>query len=264
MRYLFSYWERIKKTLKGKFIYLFLDYDGTLAPIALTPGMAVLPKKTKDILRRLSKMSDHKIAVISGRALKDISWRVGLKNIVYAGNHGFEVKGPGVSFTSPVSLLYKKTLKMIKVELEKNLSSIRGVLIEDKGFSLSMHYRLADKENIPVIKARFYTVIFPYEFTNNVQVKPGKMILEVRPPISWDKGKVVLWLLARCKGAILTKKREVFPIYIGDDKTDEDAFGSLKDSGITIFVGSPKNTKARFYLKNPEEVIRFLEIMSKN
>ena len=258
MRYLFSDWERIEKIIKGKFVYLFLDYDGTLAPIALTPGMAVMPEEAKDMLRQLSKMSNHKIAIISGRALKDISRRIGLKNIVYAGNHGFEIKGPKVSFKSPVPFLYKKTLKEIKGKLEKSLSSINGVLVENKGFSLSVHYRLADMENIPAIKVRFYTVIFPYEFTNNVQVKPGKMVLEVKPPTSWDKGKVVLWLLARCKLAIRTKKREVLPIYIGDDKTDEDAFGSLKGSAITIFVGRPKKTKARFYLKDPEEVAIFL------
>ena len=263
MRYLFSDWKRIEKSLKGKFIYLFLDYDGTLAPIALTPGMAVMPEKTKDILRKLSKKSNYKIAIISGRALKDLSKRVGLKNIVYAGNHGFEIKGPKISFKSPVPFLYKKTLKEIKVKLGKSLSSINGVLIENKGFSLSVHYRMVDNRNIPVVKARFYTVIFPYELTNNVQVKPGKMVLEVKPPTSWDKGKVVLWLLERRKLAIRTKKREVLPVYIGDDKTDEDAFGSLEGSGITIFVGRSKKTKARFYLKNPEEVTRFLEAMAR-
>jgi len=263
MKYLFSCWEKIEKILKDKFIYLFLDYDGTLAPIALTPGMAAMPEKTKNILRRLSKMSNYKIAIISGRALKDVSRRVGLKNIVYVGNHGFEIKGPKISFKSPAPLLYKKRIKEMKVKLEKGLSSIDGVLIENKGFSLSLHYRLADKEDVPAIKARFYDAIFPYESTNNAQVKSGKMVLEVRPPISWDKGKALLWLLARYKLEIRVKKREVLPVYIGDDKTDEDAFRSLKGKGVTIFVGRPKKTRARFYLKDPKEVTRFLETMSK-
>ncbi len=155
MKYLFSDWERIKGTLKDKFIYLFLDYDGTLAPIALTPGMAVMPKRTKDILHQLSKMSNHKIAIISGRALKDVSRRVGLKNIVYVGNHGFEIKGPKISFKSPVSFQYKRTLKEIKAKLRKSLSSINGAFIEDNLLTLSVHYRLADKENISIVKARF-------------------------------------------------------------------------------------------------------------
>lgn len=261
MKYIFSDWDRIEKTLKGKFIYLFLDYDGTLAPIALTPGMAVMPKRTKDMLRQLSKMSNHKIAIISGRALKNVSRRVGLKNIVYVGNHGFEIKGPKISFKSPVPFLYKKTLKEIKVKLEKSLSSINGVLIENKGFSLSVHYRLADKENVPVVKARFYTAIFPYEFTNKVQVKPGKMVLEVKPPTSWDKGKAVLRLLARQKFLLSKKKQKILPIYIGDDVTDEDVFGALKDRGWTMRVGKLQKSRARYYMKNTEEVSGLLRLL---
>ena len=93
MKYLFSYRERIRKALKGKIVYLFLDYDGTLAPIVRIPNKAVMLKGTKNLLRQLSKAPDCRIAVVSGRALKDISSRVGLKSIVYVGNHGFEIKG---------------------------------------------------------------------------------------------------------------------------------------------------------------------------
>ena len=261
MKYIFSNWKRIEKTLKGKSIYLFLDYDGTLAPIALTPGMAVMPEKTKDVLRQLSKPSSHKIAIISGRALKDISRRVGLKNIVYVGNHGFEIKGPKISFKSPVPFLYKKTLKEIKIKLEKALSSIDGVLIENKGFSLSVHYRLTDKENVPVVKARFYTTIFPYEFMNNVQVKPGKMVLEIKPPTSWNKGKAVLWLLARQKFLLRKKKQKILPIYIGDDVTDEDAFSALKNKGWAVRIGKLQKSCARYYMKNTEEVSDLLRLL---
>ncbi|MFH0763918.1 MAG: trehalose-phosphatase [Candidatus Omnitrophota bacterium] len=250
MKYLFSGLGKIEKDLKDKFIYLFLDYDGTLAPIARTPDRAILPKRTKELLRRLSEMPDCKIAIVSGRTLGDISRRVGLKNIVYVGNHGFEIKGPKIDFKSPVPVQYRKTLEEIRAKLEKSLSSIGGVFIEDKGFSLSVHYRLADKKRVPAVKAEFYTVVLLYELKNSVRVKPGKMVLEVRPPISWDKGKVVLRLLGRR-----------FPIYIGDDVTDEDAFESLKNKGITISVGKPKNTKARFYLKDTKEVAEFLGIL---
>lgn len=264
MRYLFSDWERIEKTLKGKFIYLFLDYDGTLAPIAQTPNIATMPKKTKDLLLRLSKIPNCKIAIVSGRALKDISKRVGLKNIVYVGNHGFEIRGPKISFKSPAPVHYRRTLKEIKAKLEKNLSLFKGVFIEDKAFSLSVHYRMADKESIPSIKTEFYSTIFQYELGNNVQVKLGKMVIEVRPPVFWNKGKGVLWLLGRRLFVRRNKKMKILPIYIGDDTTDEDAFESLKDKGMTIFVGKSNRTKAQFYLKDTEEVARFLEVVLKN
>jgi len=262
--HLFLNREKIEKTLKNKFIYLFLDHDGTLAPIAQTPEQAIMPKGTKELLRQLSKMPNCKIAIISGRALKDISKRIGLKNIVYVGNHGFEIKGPKINFKSPISIRYRRMLEGIKVKLEKGLSPFQGVIIEDKRFSISVHYRLVDKKDIPAVEAEFYSILFLYEFRNNVQVKPGKMVLEIRPPIPWNKGKVVLWLLGRRLFAMRNKKMKVLPIYIGDDTTDEDAFESLKDKGMTIFVGKPKKTKARFYLKNTGEVAQLLEVVNKS
>ena len=261
--YLFSCRRKIRALLKNKFIYLFLDYDGTLAPIVNTPGNAAIPKKTKGLLRQLSGMPDCKIAIISGRALNDISSRLGLKNIVYVGNHGFEIKGPKIDFKHPVPVQYRKMLEEIKYKLYKNLSLFKGVYIEDKGFSLSIHYRLADKESVPGIKAGFYDTIFLYEFKNKIQIKSGKMLLEVRPPVSWDKGKAVLWLLSRRLFAVQDKNK-VLPVYIGDDVTDEDVFKSLKSRGLTIFVGKPKNTKARFYLNDTEEVARFLREVLRN
>ena len=120
------------------------------------------------------------------------------------------------------------------------------MIIEDKGFSISVHYRLVDKKDIPAVEAEFYSILFLYEFRNNVQVKPGKMVLEIRPPILWNKGKVVLWLLGRRLFMMRDKKMKILPIYIGDDNTDEDAFDVLKDKGMTIFVGEPKKTKAAF------------------
>lgn len=265
MKYLFSYWERVRKTLKGKHVYLFLDYDGTLTPIVKTPNKAFMPKKTRKLLRHLSGMPNYKLAIISGRALCDIKRKVGLKNnIVYVGNHGFEINGPRIKFKSPVPLKYRWALEKIKAELQKRLSSVRGILIEDKGFSLSLHYRLVDKKNISKVKTEFYAALILYEVRNDVSVRTGKKVLEIRPPIAWDKGKVVMWLLARHKFAIGPKKKEVLPIYIGDDKTDEDAFESLKGRGITIFVGKPKKTEAQFYLKDPQDVARFLGAILKS
>lgn len=259
MKYLFSDWEKIEKTLKGKFIYLFLDHDGTLAPIAQTPDKAIISKKTKDLLRQLSKMTNCKIAIVSGRALKDISKRIGLKNIVYVGNHGFEIKGPKIEFKSPISRKYSKILKGIEAKLKRDLSQFKGVFVEDKGFCLTVHYRLADENDISAIASKFYFATFIDEFRNNIQVKSGKMVREIRPPILWDKGMAALWLLNRQSSVTKDREMEALPVYIGDDKTDEDAFQVLKDKGLTIFVGKPRNTSARFYLKDTKEVAHFLE-----
>lgn len=262
--YLFSDLSKAAKALRGKPICLFLDYDGTLAPIVRVPGRAAISAKTKGLLSKLSGSPDCKVAIVSGRELKDLSKHVGLKGVVYVGNHGFEAKGPRIDFKKPLSVRYKKTLKEIKGKLKDIFSFVKGVLIEDKGFSLSVHYRLAGKESIPAIKRRFYDTISPYESGGRVRVRPGKMILEVRPPADWNKGKIVSWLLKQRLFAARNKGKKPFPVYIGDDTTDEDAFEFLRDKGMTIFVGSPEDTKARFYLKDTLEVTKFLKEILKN
>lgn len=259
MKHLFSDWAVIGKSLKGKFIYLFLDYDGTLTPIAATPRGAVTPARIRDLLRKLSRMSNCRIAIVSGRKLSDLEKRIKLKNIVYAGNHGFEIKGPKIKFKNPVPARYRRALEEILGRLKKELARIDGVIIEDKGFSLGVHYRLVSGENIPKVKNVFYSITLVYELKNIISVKTGKMALEIRPPVAWDKGKVVLWLLGRRLFAMRDKKAKVLPVYIGDDTTDEDAFESLQGRGITIFVGRPKKTKALFYLRDTEEVAVFLD-----
>lgn len=250
--------ERVKKTLNGKFIYLFLDYDGTLAPIAHTPAKAVMPENTFNMLRRLSKDPNCKIAIVSGRSLEDISRRVGLEDIVYVGNHGFEIKGAGIEFKVPLSSKHRKTIVAIKSMLEKKLSSISGVLIEDKGFSVSLHYRLADARDFPSIRKGARSVLIPYIDHKDVIVKTGKMVFEIMPPIAWDKGKAVLWLLKKQKSIMGKDKKNSISIYIGDDTTDEDAFRALGNKGITVFVGRPKRTRARFRLRGASEVAVFL------
>jgi trehalose-phosphatase len=257
MKNLFNYWDNPKKELNNKYIMLFLDFDGTLTPIVATPQQAILSKETKDVLDKLSRNSRYKIAIISGRALKNIKEKVGLKNIIYVGNHGAEIEGPKIKFASPISPRCRAILEHIKTDLEEKLSSIKGAILEDKGLSLSVHFRLVDKSQIPQVKAIVHECAILYLVRSKIKIKTGKMVLEIRLPLEWDKGKVVLWLLARQKFA--TSERPFVPIYIGDDKTDEDAFKVLKNKGLTIFVGKPKPSYAQYYLKNTREVTQFLK-----
>lgn len=257
--------RRLSKTglpirkLHNRFIYLFLDYDGTLAPIVKAPDKAVMPKKTKAVLRRLANKPGIKLAIISGRALDDVKKRIGIRDVVYVGNHGFEINGPRLKFKNPAPPRYRKLLERIKGRLREKLYGIKGVFIEDKGLSLSVHYRRARAKDTPKIETIFYETMIIDEVRESVRTRPGKKVLEIRPPVAWDKGKAVLWLLARQKFTLGKKGAKILPIYLGDDITDEDAFKALRNKGITVFVGRPKRSSAEFYLKNTEDVIRFLE-----
>jgi trehalose-phosphatase len=213
-------------------------------------------------LKRLADDPRFKLAFISGRAIEDIKNRVGLKNVVYSGNHGLEIEGPKIDFKPMVTPRYGVIIERIKNDIERKIASIRGAFIEDKGLSLSLHYRLVDKSQIPLLKTIFDEAVILYLARNKIRIKPGKMVLEVRPPVEWDKGKVVLWLLNRQMFTL--KKGDILPIYIGDDVTDEDAFKALKKKGLTIFVGEDNDFSAEYYLKDQDEVAEFLGRISRD
>jgi len=257
MNYLFSKWGTLSARLKNKNILLLLDYDGTLVPITDTPDKAMLSAKAKKLLRDIAAQPRMKIAIVSGRSLEDIKKRVGLEGVIFVGNHGSEIEGPKIKFKSLISRRYRLVLDEIKADLSKRLSGIKGVLLEDKGFSVAVHFRMAAKGQIPRIKTTFHEAIIHYLVRNKISVKKGKMVLEAKLPSGWDKGRVVLWLLAR--HTFVTDSKDIVPVYIGDDNTDEDAFLALKERGVSIFVGKPRNSAAGFYLNNSEEVIELLE-----
>lgn len=258
MKYLLRRLNKIKSLLADKSIFLFLDYDGTLTPIKTKPKYAHLTNRTKNILSTLSKTTRCKLVIISGRSLKDITRMVGLKNVIYCGNHGLEIRGPKIRFSSPVSRKHKSTIQKINHQLHSYLSPIKGVLIENKRLSLSIHYRLVSPENRLLIKNIIGRITAPYLSRNEINIRAGKMVLEIRPPVNWDKGKAVLWLLHNMP---FSKNTSVLPAYIGDDSTDEDAFKILKKSGLTVFVGRPKKTNAQYYVKDTSEVLNFLRLI---
>jgi len=254
MKYLFSDWNKVSSRIKkSPQVFLFFDYDGTLTPIVSTPEKAKFPKRAKNLVKRLKTHPKFTIAIISGRSLKDVKRMVGLKGVVYAGNHGLEIKGKGVKFLKPVAAdAFKPLMKEISVALCKALGYIDGARVEDKGATLSVHYRLVKEKDISLVKNRFERVVTPFVRSKKVRLSSGKKVLEVRPNLDWHKGKAVLMLL---KG-----KKKTLPLYLGDDVTDIDAFRAIKGKGISIFVGSPKKrTSADYFLKDPKDVERFIE-----
>jgi trehalose-phosphatase len=258
MKYLFNEWDKLKNKIRGRDLFIFLDFDGTLAPIAQTPAKAVIPRKTRRLLSSLARRAQIKVAIISGRSLKDVKRKMGLKDIIYSGNHGLEIEGTRVKFSPLISRGYKIALKTIKNALAKKLYPVKGVILEDKGISLSLHYRLVNDRQILLVKKVFREAVKSYLKAGRVKLSSGKKVWELRPPLEWDKGKVVAWLLRSQKFA--RGKNKALPIYIGDDLTDEDAFKALKHRGISILVGSPlRSSSADFYVRNTSEVVRLLK-----
>ena len=147
MKYLLENWNSLEKKLSLKPILLLLDYDGTLTPIASKPQYAKLNTDVRKILRLLAKRKKITLGIISGRKIQDLKKLINIKEIYYAGNHGFEIKGPGVNFIHSSISNFKNTKRRIKKALEVESKSIKGTIVEDKGATLSFHYRLVDKKS---------------------------------------------------------------------------------------------------------------------
>lgn len=237
-------------------IFLFLDFDGTLAPIASTPEKAALSAGMRRLLEGLSIVPHVRLAVISGRSLVDIKAKVGIKGIIYAGNHGLEMEGPGFKYKAPVKKGALKSAAAIREILNERLSGFKGVLIENKGLVTSVHYRKADASDIPKLTRAFRKALNPFLERKAVSLGKGKMVFEVKPRVDWDKGRAVLWLLSKFRRDFVEKRP--LAVYIGDDITDEDAFRALKKRGFTLKVGKVHRTNAHCRLNDTRQVYAFL------
>ena len=249
-KYVFDFIGEIQNRIRGHKILLFLDYDGTLTPIVESPEGAVLSSHTKELLLTLKKVMP--VAIISGRELNDIRKRVAIDDMIFAGNHGAEIwDGYKVVKTHEGEHEYPPLKDLLK-RLEVALSHIKGVIIEDKGITGSIHFRMVSTKYLSELFDIWRKVFRGYEHIFKITF--GKRVFEIRPVEAWNKGNAVMWVLEnKCKDCI--------PIYIGDDVTDEDAFKAIAGQGITISVG--ENLEAEFYLKNQSEVNKFLEWLSK-
>jgi trehalose 6-phosphate phosphatase len=230
-------------------IGLYLDFDGTLAPIVPHPDQAKLPDQVRSSLLSLVAQPRITLAVVSGRSLADLEPKVGIPNIVYAGNHGFEISGKGLAFIKEAALEQQGRLAEILMLLRDRLQGIPRVEIEDKGLTASVHYRNVDPsdwEQVADIVAQ------QIEQEDHFLLRHGKMVLEIRPRAHWNKGEAVLWIRKQLH------LEDAVEIYIGDDTTDEDAFMALPD-GITIRVGAAEQTAARYTFRDTGEVASFLD-----
>lgn len=254
-KHLLESWAELKGDLAERFLYLFFDYDGTLSPIVRDPAKAGLSLRMRGRLEMLLKDGRCRIAVISGRSLEDIRNRVGIAGIFYGGNHGLEVEGPGMTFRYPVPEKTRCALDELRGQLGKALLLVPGAFVEDKGLTLTVHLRRVKRGALPSAMQAVLETARPYRLRAEIVLRSGKEVCEIRPSVAWDKGKTVLWLLEKVEGTV----GEVpWPVCLGDDRTDEDAFRVIRERGMTVFVGEPRQTTARYYLRNVGEVAEFL------
>ncbi len=249
-RPLFAYLPEIQaRILSAPYLILFCDYDGTLTPIVRHPDEAHFDPSRQELLARLAAHAQTTVAIISGRVLHDVQTRVGLPQLLYAGNHGLEIAGATFHYVNPVAEASRARIQELALLLEEPLRAIPGVWIENKQLTLTVHTRqVAEGDQNKVCEVLMESLIDSIPF---VEVTGGIKIFEIRPRAQWNKGTAVRWIRDHLgqPGAMT--------LYLGDDLTDEDAFKSLPE-GINVRVGSPTETAANYYLPSPHEVHRFL------
>ncbi|MGZ7020615.1 MAG: trehalose-phosphatase, partial [Ilumatobacteraceae bacterium] len=232
---------------------LFLDYDGTLSPIVSDPAAARLVEGAAEALKLVAEVCP--VAILSGRDLADIRGRVDIPGVWYAGSHGFELTEPdGTLHQNEAAAVYVPILEGAANELSRILAPIPGVRVEHKRFAVAVHYREVASDRVGEIVAATHQL----GARDGLRVTTGRMLVELRPDLDWDKGTTLAWISDR-----IDPSGSLLPIYIGDDLTDEDAFDTVDFDGIGIVVGhdedGDRKTAAHFTLQSPDQVREFLE-----
>jgi trehalose-phosphatase len=227
------------------------DFDGTLSKIAKTPKDAYLKKSTKDLLENLSK--DFYIAIISGRSLFDIKSKVGLPNLIYAGNHGLEWQIGKNKKNIKISAEQIKSLSAVKKEFQIITSKFKSLLLEDKSLTLSLHYRLLDSKDRSKFLNEVSKITSSIKKENIFSVTRSKKTIEIRPSVAWDKGIFANFLVKYLESK---NHYSLLAFYVGDAQTDEDAFRALQ-KGITVRMGKKQQSLAHYFIKT-NEIDKFL------
>jgi len=229
------------------------DFDGTLTPIVSHPDQAQLCDGTRDKLRTLAAHPGVDVAIVSGRALEDLSRRVAIPGLILAGNHGLEIVGRDIVFLEPTAIALRAELQALASLIERDLRAIPGAHLENKKLTLSVHFRQAAVEHHEEIRRIVQGHAALHD--GRIVITPGSMVWEVRPRVDWHKGAAVNWIRRHVGGP------SSVVLYVGDDRTDEDAFRALPRE-ITVKVGT-EPTAANYFLEKVDDASRVLDWLLK-
>ncbi|TDK98861.1 trehalose-phosphatase [Mycobacterium paragordonae] len=238
--------------LAGAAPAVFFDFDGTLSDIVNNPDAARPVAGAAEALQELAAQCP--VAILSGRDLADVSKRVGLPGIWYAGSHGFELTAPdGTHHQNEEAATAIPVLEQAAAQLREQLGSIPGVVVEHKRFGVAVHYRNAARDRVGEVAAAVRNA----GQRDALRVTTGREVIELRPNLDWDKGKTLRWVMEHL-GAQAGPR---LPVYLGDDITDEDAFDAVRADGIPILVrhndDGDRATAALYALDSPAQAAEF-------
>lgn len=269
--------KEITESARGKQVAIFLDYDGTLSPIVDDPDCAYMSDVMRETVKRVA--ANFPTAIITGRRRDKVYEFVHLAELYYAGSHGMDIMGPAegcngfkaegvrlkdskgndVVLFQPASE-YLPLMDEVCALLRERTKHYSGARVDHNKYCATLHFRCVREEDWFSLGKEVEAILEQYPALSLTQ---GRKVLELRPAIEWHKGKALEFLL---NSLGLGNPSEVLPVYIGDDRTDEDAFHVLKERGLgcSILVSKvAKETCAAYSLQGPSEVMEFLQHLVK-
>ncbi len=254
-------WQECQGEIEDHFksldrILIASDFDGTLSGLVDRPDDAMLEPGAVEVISNLIDLPQVTLAFLSGRSLLDLKSRIGLdeSRVIFAGNHGFEMSGIGPYWLHPAAVSIRPHLDSLIARFAFELLEFDNSEIEDKGSSLSLHYRRMKDEQKPALREMIYALSLPME----IKLHEGNNVFEFRPNVDWNKGTA----LRRIMGKMDFNDQQT--LYLGDDITDEDIFRELDQKATTVHVGViDKPSSAKMNAENPADATAFLSYVLK-
>lgn len=249
----------VARRLADRHLLLLTDYDGTLADLAPVPSQAYMSDDVREALDALAVRDDVTVGVVSGRRLFDVAERVGPAAEFVAGLHGLEITGPDAALHHYALDAVAAVIERLASDAERELAWCPGLFLENKTYALTCHVRRAPPELADHALEEFEALAEPMLEARVLKLLMGSKAAELLPAVDWHKGRAVQWIRARVATRVDVP---VAVVYLGDDRTDEDAFTWLTDADVAIGVGERPHTHLiDFRLSGPASVGRFFRQM---
>jgi trehalose 6-phosphate phosphatase len=239
-------------------LYFFLDYDGTLADFAPNPDVIEPNPRIINLIKQLSSQTNYRIVILSGRTLEHISRLLPVNGIFLAGTYGIELRTPDGKVIQRAAFdEIRPVLETIKPRWESVLATRKGFYLEDKGWTLAIHARFADTNEVEKVIKQAREALDDKTLAGHFRILEGHRFLEIAPLLA-SKKETVSYLLTHYP------LPDANLLYIGDDDKDEEAFPIIHSHrGMAIKVFQPSQTsrptEADFFFDSPFETLDWLE-----
>lgn len=247
--------QDVRARSAGRHLLVLCDFDGTLAEFDPDPHAVWLPVSIREALNVIGADPRATVGLVSGRRLADIQARASLgAHAYYAGFHGLEIQGDGTTFFHPDAREARDLIQSIGASMAPELRKLGGVFLENKDLSLVVHFRAATTDSQLRVLEIVDRHAEPHAASGRLRIVRASCARELMPNIRWGKGTAVAWICDRVE----RRYGATWPLYVGDDVTDEDAFRVVKGRGLGI-AASDRVTGADFKVDGPSGVEALLD-----